>query len=178
VVEKLCKAPPGALGCEVERVVLLTIEPQQVNIKGTFLVTKYFLQLLNEKPTTVINLTSWAGLLIMSGGSAYTISKLAIIQLTAYIAAENPNVSAIALHPGLVETDMLSGALAHFDHDSPELAGSIAAWLASDEAKFMSGRYTNANWDVEEFTARRDEIVKEDLLKIFLSGKFGAQQFD
>ncbi|MCJ1250350.1 hypothetical protein MMC30_007576 [Trapelia coarctata] len=174
VVEELCKAQrtPGMHAVE------LTIELQEVNVKGTFLVTKYFLQFLHEKPATVINLTSSAGLNIMPGGSAYAISKLAIVQLTAYIAAEYANVSAIALHPGLVRTDILSNALQHFNNDSPELAGGNAVWLASEEAKFMSGRYRNTNWDVEELAARRDEIVKEDLLRIILSGKFGAQQFE
>jgi len=29
----------------------------------------------------------------------------------------------------------------------------------------------NTNWDVEELAARRDATVKEDLLKIVLTGK-------
>ena len=57
---------------------------------------------------TIINLTSMAGLHVMPGGSGYTLSKLAIIQLTAYITAENLGVNAIAIHPGLVQTDTVS----------------------------------------------------------------------
>ncbi len=49
-----------------------------------------------------------AGLHVMPGGSGYTLSKLAIIQLTAYITAENLGVNAIAIHPGLVQTDTVS----------------------------------------------------------------------
>ena len=73
---------------------------------------------------------------------------------------------------------MVSKGLAHCTHDSAELAGGNAVWLASEQAKFMSGRYMNTNWDVEELAARRHEIVEGDLLKIVLSGKFGAEQFE
>ena len=168
--------------CEFSRLLVaaagLTSTDQEVNVKGTFLVTKYFLRLLAGKAAKIVNLTSQAGLLVMPGGSGYCISKLAGIQLTAFIAAENPNVVTVAFHPGMVETDMVdSKALAHFCHDSAELAGANAVWLCTEEARFMTGRYMNTNWDVGELAARKDEIVREDLLKIVLKGTFGVEQF-
>jgi hypothetical protein len=41
-----------------------------------------------------------------SDSSYYSITKLSDLQLTPYTAAENENVTAIASHPGIVDTDM------------------------------------------------------------------------
>ena len=55
-----------------------------------------------------------------------------------------------------------------------ELAAGTAVYLASPQARFLSGRYVSANWDVDELEARKDEIVKKDLLKMDLKGEFGS----
>lgn len=48
----------------------------------------------------------------LKGLSAYISSKLSLIKLMEYLAAENPNIFATALHPGMVDTSILrnSGA--------------------------------------------------------------------
>lgn len=38
-------------------------------------------------------------------------------------------------------------------------------------------RWVSANWDVEDLEKREAEIVKDDLLKLKLRGKFGIEQF-
>ena len=38
----------------------------------------------------------------------------------------------------------------------------------------MQGKFMNANWDVSELVERRDEIVRQDLLKPSLSGLVGT----
>ncbi len=50
-------------------------------------------------------------------------------------------------------------------------------YLASPEAQFLSGRYMSANWDVDELEARKDDIIKRDLLKMDLKGEFGSDLF-
>ena len=55
-----------------------------------------------------------------------------------------------------------------------ELAAGVAVYLASPQAKFLSGRYMSANWDVDELEARKDEITERNLLKINLTGEFGS----
>ena len=59
-----------------------------------------------------------------------------------------------------------------------ELVGGTAVFLATPAATFLSGRFVSANWDVDELVARKDEIVSKDLLKVVLSGEFGAGQFE
>lgn len=52
-----------------------------------------------------------------------------------------------------------------------QLPGSVAVWLASDEAAFLTGRFIWANWDVDELKARAIEIRNSRyLLKIGLIG--------
>ena len=44
---------------------------------------------------------------VCHGASAYTSSKLAQIRLLEHVAAECPDVFAVAVHPGIVETKLL-----------------------------------------------------------------------
>ena len=81
-----------------------------INVRGTYLVTRGFLQLLgNEKRGFIINTSSGAVTNIVPGMSSYSISKLAVNRLTEYTAAENPNVNCVTLDPGSVNTEMVLG---------------------------------------------------------------------
>jgi NAD(P)-dependent dehydrogenase (short-subunit alcohol dehydrogenase family) len=52
---------------------------------------------------------------VTPGLSSYSISKLAVIRLSEYIAAEYGNVSSVALQPGVVDTDLVVGkCMTHF----------------------------------------------------------------
>ncbi len=57
--------------------------------------------------------------------SAYTSSKMAAVKLLEILAAENPDVHIVSLHPGVVETAMLqkSGMKAETDD------GVLISWL-------------------------------------------------
>lgn len=148
----------------------------EVNVRGTMLVTKHFLASVGtEQPATLIYMSSGAGLAVIPGSSSYNITKLADLQLAAFAAAENANVTAIAFHPGIVPTDMMDGApfFAQFAKDTPQLAGAVINFLASEQAKFLNGRYTTANWDITELLARKDEIVEKNLLTVGLTGLTG-----
>ena len=80
------------------------------------------------------------------------------------------------MHPGLVPTDMLREPFRSlFNLDSPELVGGTAVWLCQEKARFLSGRFVAANWNVGDLVARREEIVKGDLLKLGLKGGFGGE---
>jgi hypothetical protein len=50
--------------------------------------------------------------------------------------------------------------------DTPELAAGYALWLATSGSKvdFLRGRYSSADWDVNELMSRQDEIVGRNLL--------------
>ena len=51
-----------------------------------------------------------------------------------------------------------------------KLAGQFFAWLATDEAAFLSGRFVWAEWDIEELKAKKDEILEKDLLLMTVDG--------
>lgn len=146
---------------------------------GQFLITRAFLhQLPASDHGSIVSMTTGAAYGVFPGMSAYSISKLVGLQLTAFVAAEHPNVTATALHPGVVATDMIVPSFAKFAKDSPDLVGAMVVYLCSERAQWLSGRFVSANWDVEDLEKRRDEVVEKGLLRLDLKGEFGAQQFD
>ncbi|KAK0611891.1 hypothetical protein B0T14DRAFT_595255 [Immersiella caudata] len=152
----------------------------EVNTKGAFLLIQNFINALPtpSTPATIVNVVTagaWGAYPQMSG---YALSKLAALQLVAKVAAAYPNITAIALHPGLVETDMFHPSFRRFNLDSPALVGGTLVWLAGEKAKFLTGRTITSNWSVEDLTERKDEIEAGNLLKIGLQGKFGKEQFE
>jgi hypothetical protein len=79
---------------------------------------------------------------------------------------------AIAMHPGAVTTELAKGMpeeIHGFLVDTPELAGDTFMWLGAERREWLGGRYVNAAWDLEELEERREDIVKEDLLKVRLA---------
>ena len=136
------------------------------------------MKLLGDKKGSVVNLTTGAAVMVFPTMSSYSISKLASLQLAAFVAAENPNVTAVALHPGIAMTDMTLPMFVPFAKDTPELIGGVGVWLATEKAAFLSGKYIESNWSVDDLAARKDEIVSEGKLTISLKGEFGKQQFE
>lgn len=153
---------------------------QEVNTKGPFLLAQHFIKALptSETPATIVNLITAAAWQVYPFMSAYCISKLAAVQLTTHLAAAYPNITAVGLHPGLVETDMLNDAFKRFLLDSPALIGGLAVWLSHEKAKFLSGRMVVSEWSVDDLLARKEEIEKGNLLRIDLTGTFGKSQFE
>lgn len=137
-----------------------------------------FLKAIRDAPSaprTMINVTSMAAQGFPPGMSSYSPAKLALCKFTAYLAQENPEITTVSLDPGLVPTDMGHSVpyLAQFLHDTPELSGGTAVWLASGDKKFLTGRYIAANWNVEELESRKEEIKDGNFLTFGLKGKFG-----
>ena len=152
---------------------------QEVNVKGTLLMTQGFLKLVGEsKQATIINITSAAGIMTIPHTSSYSLSKLVQIQIQRFLGAENPNIFAASLHPGAVMTPITKPAFVKFSLDTHELAGGAALWLATEKAKFMNGRYLAANWNVDDLMEREKEIVDGGLLLVDLKGSFGKAQFE
>ncbi|RDL34316.1 NAD(P)-binding protein [Venustampulla echinocandica] len=151
----------------------------EINARGSFLMTRGFLALLNHSQKgTIINLTTGAATEIVPSLSSYSLSKLIALQMQGFIAAENPNVTAVALHPGMVMTDMsIKAGLERFALDTPSMVGGVAVWLCAGKAPWLSGRYLCANWCVEELKGREREVVEGGKLRMGLVGDFGAQQF-
>ncbi|KAJ6116526.1 hypothetical protein N7512_006251 [Penicillium capsulatum] len=151
----------------------------EVNIKGPFLVTRAFLHLTGphpERPTTIINLTSSSSMGTPPGLSPYSMSKTTMYKFTGFLSAEYPDITSVTYDPGVVATDMSRsvGYLKTVSRDTPELSGGAAVWLASGDKKYLSGRVFFANWDVDEVERRKDEIVEQNLLTLWMKGVVGG----
>ncbi|TRX98021.1 hypothetical protein FHL15_001231 [Xylaria flabelliformis] len=152
----------------------------EINYLGPYHAAHWFLPLLkrtNGRAKTFIAVSALAALLT-SGPIAnvgYCVSKMAQVRLIEMIAEQygNEGVSAVAVHPGAVRTEMAAAAPPEFVPyliDSPELCGGFCVWLCAEKNRsWISGRFLCANWDVEEMLAKKDEIVAKDLLKFKMS---------
>ena len=150
----------------------------EVNGKGTFLVTRSFIRLLpsSDTPATLINVTSAGAWSVIPSASGYCISKLLTLQQIPFVAEEHQNITAIALHPGMLATDMHDKAFQdHFYLDTPELVGGVAVWLSHEHAKFLSGRFIACKWSVDELLERKEEITSGQQLKVTVVGPFGRK---
>ncbi|KAI1398450.1 NAD(P)-binding protein [Hypoxylon fuscum] len=147
----------------------------EVNVKGVFLCSRYFTPLLlgGDLKTNII--TSSAGAIaVLPGASAYQSTKFVVCRLAEFIATEykDQGLVCFAIHPGGVKTGLavnMPVAMHKLLGDEPQLPGDCIAWLASENRPWLSGRFINAKWDMEELEAKRDEIVKGDLLKFRLT---------
>lgn len=82
----------------------------EINVKGTYLVTREFLKVLgSERPGVIINISSAATTVNRPGNCSYALSKLAISRMAEYVELENKNVICVALNPGTVKTEMVLG---------------------------------------------------------------------
>ncbi|RFU77871.1 short-chain dehydrogenase reductase [Trichoderma arundinaceum] len=154
----------------------------EINVKGFFIVSKYFISSLSTPttPAAIINLSTSGAWLVYPIVGAYSVSKLASQQwCTMLNAAYGGSLTVVSIHPGLVDTDMNDEFL-DFDLDSPSLTGGLCAWIAADprRSEFLSGRVISANWDVEELVARKSDIVAKNELTMDLVGTFGKSQFE
>ena len=83
----------------------------EINLKGTFLVTKAVTKYMMKKRTgSIINLSSVVGVAGNAGQCNYSASKAGIIGFTKSVAKElaSRNIRANAVAPGFIETDMTS----------------------------------------------------------------------
>jgi 3-oxoacyl-[acyl-carrier protein] reductase/2-hydroxycyclohexanecarboxyl-CoA dehydrogenase len=124
-----------------------------VNLTGTFYMTREAAKRLREqKSGSIINIASmsWMGNL---GQANYAASKAGIVGLTMTAARElaRGNVRANVICPGFIDTDMtrgmtedgwnmMVGKVPMGRAGKPSDVGNIAAFLASDEAAYITGQ--------------------------------------
>jgi len=129
-----------------------------VNVKGTFLMSKYALPALRETKGCIVNVSSYVGLVGFAGASAYAASKAAIINLTRSMALDHAHegIRVNAVCPGSVDTDMIHVAWEQYGNveqarrlwaekhplgriASPEEVARAILFLASEDASFITG---------------------------------------
>lgn len=151
-----------------------------INVFGTVLVTQTYLkhrQLKAPKtgPGIIITLNTIAAYSFdMPSLSAYASSKAALARWLEVASHDVPQDVArfISVHPGAVETDMghKAGIIETLAVTEAALTGDFTAWLASDEAIFLAGRFVWVNWDYEQLIGRKQEILEKNLFRTALTG--------
>ena len=132
-----------------------------INIKGTWNVTKEGLKYLNSG-SAIVNLSSVTGPMVADPGEvAYATSKAAVLGFTKSLAAElaSKNIRVNAIMPGYVHTPLVDSMAIDSNPDNPNSViegianaiplkrlanpkeiGELAAFLASDEASYITGQ--------------------------------------
>jgi NAD(P)-dependent dehydrogenase (short-subunit alcohol dehydrogenase family) len=99
----------------------------------------------------VMNISSDAAVEPYPGWGGYGSAKAALDQLSAVLAAEEPDLRVYAVDPGDMRTDMHQAAFPGEDiTDRPEPATVVPALLRLLDARPPSGRYRAADWAVAD----------------------------
>ncbi|MDP9003673.1 MAG: 3-oxoacyl-[acyl-carrier-protein] reductase [Verrucomicrobiota bacterium] len=124
------------------------------NLKGAFNFTQSLMRsMIKQRSGRIINISSVIGLIGNAGQANYAASKAGLIGLTKSLARElaSRGITVNAIAPGLIETDM-TGVLSDELRQSilqkiplgklgqPDDIAAAVAWLASAEAKYITGQ--------------------------------------
>lgn len=143
------------------------LKTMDVNLHGTFRMSRAAVPLMAGRPGSVINIASRAGKAPVAMNGAYSVSKAGVIMLTKVMAAELAplKIRFNALCPGLIMTDLqqhritMEAAVYNetFAQREKELSKRVplgwlgepaevaaaAAFLASDESRYITGQAIN-----------------------------------
>jgi 3-oxoacyl-[acyl-carrier protein] reductase len=131
----------------------------QTNLSGTFFAIQQVLQgMMRERWGRIVNIVSVVGQAGNAGQANYSASKAGLIGLTKTMAQEmaSRNITVNAVAPGFIETDMTSVLSAEVKEKilhgiplkrmgTPEDIASAVAFLASEEASYITGHVLNVN---------------------------------
>jgi NAD(P)-dependent dehydrogenase (short-subunit alcohol dehydrogenase family) len=160
-------------GIEMTDLVNCTLEDWNriiaINLTGSFLTCKYGIPMIIERGGgSIINTSSIHGIVGMTSAHAYSATKGALCAITRAIAITYgpQGVRCNAILPGVVQTDMIGDALAiaevreHMVNAAPlrkagtaEDMANAALWLASDNAKFVTGQDIVVDGGASMYTA-------------------------
>jgi 3-oxoacyl-[acyl-carrier protein] reductase len=129
------------------------------NLTSAYLCTQQAISsMLKQRWGRIINVTSVFGQTGQAGQANYAASKAGLIGLTMAIAREvsSRNITCNAVAPGFIETAMTSGLADELKQTAvkmiplgrvgtPEEVASAVAFLASDEASYITGHVLNVN---------------------------------
>jgi len=129
------------------------------NLTSAYLCTQQAISsMLKQRWGRIVNITSIFGQMGQAGQANYAASKAGLIGLTMAIAREvgSRNITCNAVAPGFIETAMTSGLGDDFKQNavkmiplgrvgSPEDVASAVAFLASEEASYITGHVLNVN---------------------------------
>ena len=124
-------------------------EVMSINARGAFLSTRMALPYLRKVRGRIVNVASTGGLVGYAGGSAYCVSKAAMVMLTKVLALElaPAHVRVNCVCPGAVKTPMVpSGSIKRVARQIPlgriglpKEVADLVFYLASDNARQITG---------------------------------------
>ena len=125
-------------------------------LNGFFYITRRLLKnMLTHRGGRIINITSLSGIKGLPGQTNYSAAKAAVIGATKALAQEvaQRKVTVNAIAPGFIATDMTEGLdeqelkklipMGRFG--KPEEVAAVAAFLASDDAAYITGQVVQVN---------------------------------
>ncbi|KAK0721067.1 hypothetical protein B0H67DRAFT_212051 [Lasiosphaeris hirsuta] len=146
----------------------------EVNVRGSFNLVRAFVPRASPEGGSVVYISSAAahGPPYLPNQSTYSASKAGATKMFECLQFEHPDLFVLSVQPGLVgDTGMSAGFeyvarglqvdMADLPWDDVALPGDFVVWAVSPEARFLSGRFVWANWDVEELKADRDAILAD-----------------
>lgn len=77
-----------------------------VNLMGPFYLAQAAIPHLRSTRGRIVNVSSGAAVKAIEGWSAYCVAKAGLTHLTRLLAAEEPDITTVALRPGVVDTGM------------------------------------------------------------------------
>jgi NAD(P)-dependent dehydrogenase (short-subunit alcohol dehydrogenase family) len=147
----------------------------RINLRGTMIACKAAIPRMRARGGgSIINMSSGSGLTGALAPTAYGVSKAGIIMLTQYVATQHgkEGIRCNAIAPGLIVTDAAStyasgpfGEMMLRHHLTPRLGtpGDIAsavAFLASDEASFITGQVISVDGGLLSHAPYHADMVK------------------
>lgn len=130
-----------------------------VDLKSIFMVTQELVKYLEANGYgRIVNISSLAGMMGNFGQANYSAAKAGVVGLTKTLAIElgKKNITANAIAPGFINTEMtriipedrkkvMLAEIPVGRPGEPEEIAAVVAFLASDEAGFVSGTVINVN---------------------------------
>jgi NAD(P)-dependent dehydrogenase (short-subunit alcohol dehydrogenase family) len=136
------------------------------NLRGAWLCSQIVCRKVVEakRPASIVNIGSIQAAKVLPGRTHYAPTKLGLEALTRNMSAEMTplGIRVNCIHPGLIETDMTSWVLKDQDilplvlaqismgrPGQPREIGSVAAFFASDEARYVTGQslFVDGGWE-------------------------------
>jgi len=130
-----------------------------INLKGAFNCTRHVAAImLKQRSGRIINISSVTGITGNAGQVNYSAAKAGIIGMTKSVAREfgSRGVTCNAVAPGYIQTDMtealpakvkdaMMGTIPLKRLGSPEDVANVVAFLATDEAAYITGQVINVD---------------------------------